>query len=322
MDNRILADLLAKYEKTRAENEKKEAARREEIAEKCPELAQLARARHEMVMQSVRSAFGAGTPADIEERMAQLNAQIADGLKKAGYPADYLAPIHDCPECEDTGFVYVQSVQTPCQCLKKAYAAAAAKAGQEGTATESFENFDESRFPDEPLPGHDVTQRQYMRLVRDKCRNFAGQLPDGPRKTLLLHGGSGLGKTYLLRCVERAARDRGVGALYTTAYDLLMRLRDAYFSRGDEGAEEYFSVPLLLIDDLGMEPLMETITVEQIYHLLNARLEKGLCTAITTNLSRPELKNRYTERVTSRLLDIRGGEAIPFLGKDIRLIRE
>ena len=251
-----------------------------------------------------------------------MNRQIADGRRQAGYPADYLAPIHDCPECGDTGFKYVQSVQTPCKCFRKAYAAAVTRAVKEGTAAESFEAFDETRFPDELLPGHEVTQRQYMRLVRDKCRTFANQAPMGPKKTLLLHGSSGLGKTYLLRCVENAARDRGVDTLFISAYDLIMRLRDAWFSRGEDTTAEFFSVPLLLIDDLGMEPLMETITVEQVYHLLNARLEKGLCTAVTTNLSRPEIKNRYTERVTSRLLDTRTGEAIPFLGRDIRLIRE
>lgn len=321
MDNAILSDLLARYEVTRAANEAKEAARQAEIAQKYPGLAQLVRERHETVMRSVRGAFTESVPADMEERMRGLNEKIADGLRRAGYPADYLAPIYDCPACRDTGFVYVQSVQKPCDCLKKAYQAALTRAGGDVSDGQTFENFDEARFPDEPLPGKEVSQRQYMRLVRDKCRAFAEQLPDGSKKTLLLHGGSGLGKTYLLRCVGSRARERGVDTLFVTAYDLLSRLRGAYFGR-DDSADEYFSVPLLLIDDLGMEPLMETVTVEQIYHLLNARMESGLCTAITTNLSRPELKNRYTERVTSRLLDTRTGEALPFLGRDIRLIRE
>ena len=67
--------------------------------------------------------------------------------------------------------------------------------------------------------------------------------------------------------------------------------------------------------------MWENITVEQLYHLLNARLSRGLYTAVSTNLSRVDLKNRYTERVSSRLLDTRSSLAIPMLGKDIRLIR-
>ena len=138
---------------------------------------------------------------------------------------------------------------------------------------------------------------------------------------LLLHGGSGMGKTYLLNCVGNFVRAKGVDVLYVTAYDLLMALKNAYFSRTGETAQEYFDAPLLLIDDLGMEPMMETVTVEQIYNLLNARLIRGKYTALSTNLNRVELKQKYTERVSSRLLDPRTGLTIAFLGKDIRLIK-
>ena len=51
------------------------------------------------------------------------------------------------------------------------------------------------------------------------------------------------------------------------------------------------------------------------------RSKRGLYTVITTNLSREELKQRYTERVSSRLLDPRTGIAIAFRGQDIRLTR-
>ena len=160
-----------------------------------------------------------------------------------------------------------------------------------------------------------------MRVVRDRCAQYAAGVPDGKVKTLLLHGGSGLGKTFLLGCVEAAVRERGVDALYTTAYDLLNELRNAFFSRSGDSVTAFFDVPLLLIDDLGMEPLMENITVEQIYNLLNARLTRGLYTAVSTNLSREEVRSRYTERFTSRLLDTRSGAALHFQGKDIRLVK-
>ena len=70
-----------------------------------------------------------------------------------------------------------------------------------------------------------------------------------------------------------------------------------------------------------MEPLIETVTVEQFYNLLNARVSQGLYTAVSTNLSREDLRRRYTERFTSRLLDTRSGAALHFQGKDIRLVR-
>ena len=317
-----MAELHNAYEARRRENEREEARRLAQIQATFPDLALLIRQRHEMVMQSVRSAFSAGAPQDAEARMAEYNEKIAAALKKAGFPADYLAPVCRCQLCGDTGYVYENAVQKPCECLLRAYRAALSQPDSGAPEQPSFSAFDETRFPDEPLPGKDVTQREYMLILRKKCMEYADGLPRGPIRTLLLHGGSGLGKTYLLRCVENAARTKGVDALYVTAYDLLAALKNAYFSRTGDTAQEYFDVTLLLIDDLGMEPLMENITVEQIYHLLSDRLNRGLYTALSTNLNRVELKQKYSERVSSRLLDARTGMALPFYGRDIRLLKD
>ena len=319
MDDQILADVMAEYALRRQENDKEEDRRKEEISALHPDLAALMRERHEMILRSVRGAFSGEAPENAEAAMADYNRRIAGLLTAKGYPADYLAPVCRCALCGDTGYVYENSVRKPCACLKAAYRSALSR--EDAPRPESFEAFDENRFPDTLLPGTDVSQREYMRMIRQKCLDFSRGVPGGPVHTLLLHGGSGLGKTYLLRCIGREAESRGVDTLYVTAYDLLMALKNAYFSRTGEGAEDYFDAALLLIDDLGMEPLMENITVEQIYNLINARLDRGLYTALSTNLSRTELKQRYTERVSSRLLDTRTGLALPFQGKDIRLQR-
>ena len=322
MDNQAWARVRSGFERKRQENEREEARRREEIARLHPDLDQLVTQRHEMILRSVRGAFSGKAPQDAEQMMREYNQKIAGLLQEKGYPADYLAPVCDCPLCQDSGYVYEQGVQKPCECLQKAYQAALSQAGETLSPDQTFERFDEARFPDTPLPGTDVTQREYMRVIRQKCLEYAQCVPEGPLKTLLLHGGSGLGKTYLLNCVGNFVRAKGVDVKYVTAYDLLMALKNAYFSRTGETAQEYFDAPLLLIDDLGMEPMMETVTVEQIYNLLNARLIRGKYTALSTNLNRVELKQKYTERVSSRLLDPRTGLAIAFLGKDIRLIKE
>ena len=192
MDNQVLTDILAGYEQKRARNEMEETRRQEEIRAHHPDLAALIEKRHSMIMQSVRGAFAAAAPNDPEQLMADYNQKIAALLQVKGFPPDYLAPIYDCPHCRDTGYVYVQSLRTPCQCLKKAYENAMAVQGDAIQGDETFASFDESRFPDEALPKTDVTQREYMRLVRDKCLAYAKNIPNGGIRTLLLHGGSGL----------------------------------------------------------------------------------------------------------------------------------
>ena len=77
-------------------------------------------------------------------------------------------------------------------------------------------------------------------------------------------------------------------------------------------------IPVLMLDDLGSEPLMQNITVEQLFHLINERQRKGLSTVISTNLTLPELKERYTERIVSRLNDPGNCEVIILEGRDLR----
>lgn len=305
------------YEEKRRKNALLEAERLAEIAAKCPDVQALLEKRHQMVLSSVRSVFS-GTGEDPVTRMEEYNAAIAKALERHGYPGDYLTPQYDCPLCEDKGYVYENGRKKHCECLKKAYEQAVREADT-GAAVASFAMFDPLRFPDAVLPGTDITQREYMQVIRDKCLSFIRQVQGGSVQTLLMHGGSGLGKTYLLRCMEREAAALGVECVFVTAYDLLDALRNAYFGRENDTADACMNARLLLVDDLGMEPLMENVTVEQIYHLLNSRLSRGLYTAFSTNLSRVELQKRYTERVTSRLLDVRSGMALPFLGSDIRL---
>jgi len=322
MPNAIWSQVEAEFERRREENSREESRRRAEIAERCPELNRLVEERHSLIMRSVRGAFAGGGLSDAEAVMLDYNRRIAAMLQKNGYPADYLSPVCKCAVCGDLGFVYEQSVRKPCECFLQEYRQALCQTEGTGGSKETFAAFDENRFPDAPpLPGINISQRQLIKRTRDWCVQFAEGVPGGPIKTLLLHGGSGLGKTFLLHCMENAVREKGIAVISTTAFDLLMKLKTAYFSNTGETAQEFFDVPLLLIDDLGMEPMMENITVEQIYNLLNARMTKGLYTAITTNLTLDEVKKRYTERVSSRLLNKRVAQAAHFQGKDIRMMK-
>ena len=322
MPNAIWSQVEAEFERRREENSREESRRRAEIAERCPELNRLVEERHSLIMRSVRGAFAGGGLSDAEAVMLDYNRRIAAMLQKNGYPADYLSPVCKCAVCGDLGFVYEQSVRKPCECFLQEYRQALCQTEGTGGSKETFAAFDENRFPDAPpLPGINISQRQLIKRTRDWCVEFAEGVPGGPIKTLLLHGGSGLGKTFLLHCMENAVREKGIAVISTTAFDLLMKLKTAYFSNTGETAQEFFDVPLLLIDDLGMEPMMENVTVEQIYNLLNARMTKGLYTAITTNLTLDEVKKRYTERVSSRLLNKRVAQAARFQGKDIRMMK-
>ena len=135
---------------------------------------------------------------------------------------------------------------------------------------------------------------------------------------MLLTGKSGLGKTFLLHAVAERLIERNVNVLIISAYKLLDLVRKAYFSNHEESAGELAEIDVLMIDDLGSEPLMQNVTVEQLFNLLNERLNSGLSTIISTNLTMEELQGRYTERIASRLRDKNNWKVITLEGKDIR----
>ena len=172
---------MESYALLRRENELEEARRLSEIQEKCPDIHRLLSQRHQMVLSSVRSVFS-GKGEDPVRKMEDYNRQISDALVRAGYPADYLSPIHRCPLCQDAGYVYRDNKKEYCACLLKNYETAVREADQTASGV-SFSAFDPLRFPETLLPGTDVSQREYMLLVKEKCMAYARQLGGGSVQT-------------------------------------------------------------------------------------------------------------------------------------------
>ena len=80
------------------------------------------------------------------------------------------------------------------------------------------------------------------------------------------------------------------------------------------------NIPVLMLDDLGSEPLIRNITIEVLFNLINERLIRGRSTVISTNLKLEELRERYTERIVSRISDPATSLVITLEGKDLRRI--
>lgn len=316
MDNRILQKVMEDLSSRRQKNEREEDRRRALVIAACPEIGRIMEERREAVLKTVYSAFAIPAAPDLPEKVEQWNAQIKFLLRENGFAEDYLDPVCTCPLCEDTGYKG-ESKKVLCDCARALYAAHLEKEGAFETE-QSFENFDDSVFPDTLLPGSDVTQRRYMQVIRNICEDYADSLPAPQQKTLLLFGGSGLGKTYLLRAIHARARQRGVPSLCITANHFIKVAREAIFSRNQDALDALYETDLLLVDDLGTEPLIENITVEQLFNLLNERQNAHLCTVFSTNLSLNEIKARYTERILSRLFDKRACRMLHFIGQDIR----
>ena len=314
----LLKELESEYEQIRSANEQEETLRRNRIREQEPEIDQLVREREELIFGTLRNILkGSTETGNLSERMEKLLAEIREKLKEKGYPEDYLAPVYRCPVCRDTGKTG-ELIKEPCECLKKAYQRKLReKIGLTGDKRETFETFDLNVFPEEKIPGQEFTQRGIMRLYRATCEKWANEYPDSPYRDMVLTGGTGLGKTFLLRAMAERLIERDRNVLIISAYRMLEMLRKSYFENEDS-ASELLNAEILMIDDLGSEPLMQNVTVEQLFNLLNERQNRGLSTVISTNLDMAKFRERYTERIASRLSDSRC-KILNLLGKDIRI---
>lgn len=311
MSNDPLSQALADCRAWQTVNRREEERRLQQVRDACPEIGRLMDERRQGILDGIRQALNGVAAHGLPARTQAINDRIDALLVQAGFARDYLDPIYHCALCRDTGYVG-EGRKSFCTCVREG------SLGLTAQDSPSFETFDETVFPDTLLPGLSLTQRAYMLEIRRICYEYAQQVPRARTLNLFLSGSSGLGKTFLLRSIARHAAARGVLTQMYTANELLNRIRADYFARELDADSDLYAAQLLLIDDLGTEPMWENITVEQLFALIDARLSRGLNTVISTNLSPLEVQNRYTERIASRLFDKRACQALRLLGADVR----
>ncbi len=310
---RIREEYNKKWEK--AEREAQE--RREELEGKIPALAQLDRAIADVGIRGVYATIGGGDNAEqkikmLEEESLSLQEARAALLEEYGYPADYTSVRCDCSLCSDTGFVEGKM----CNCMRMALIMEGYRAS--GMAhllqTQTFDTFS--------LEYYRSDKDNYSRMKQnlDMAKKFADDFGGEKSQNLLLFGGTGLGKTHLSTAIAKELIEGGFDVLYVTVMDMISDFEQDRFGSGYSGAgadiSRYFECDLLIIDDLGTE-VVNQFTVSTLYNVINTRLSKRLSTVINTNLKPKELREKYWDRITSRLL----GEytLLAFDGVDVRM---
>ena len=320
MRREILRQLQSEYEEQRRRNDEIFFARRREVEETCPEVGRLMDDRQTLIFSSVRGILQGITQENVEEKMAALNDELRRKLLEHGYPEDYLEPVCRCKICRDTGYVG-EPVREMCSCMQRELSRRLLEeSGLAEETQQTYETFSLAIFPDTPIQGLGCSQRQMMERIREMTRAWAGQWPEVREKAgVLFSGASGLGKTFLLHAMAKVMLDRGLNVMVISSYRAQEIMRKAYFTRdGQDDLDMLFSSDVLFLDDLGSEPLMDNVTVSQFFNLFNERQNKGKACVISTNLSPKNLRERYTERIASRLLDRSRMLILEMRGDDVR----
>jgi DNA replication protein DnaC len=253
---------------------------------------------------------------EVKEKEAAL-------LTEHGYPEDYLTIHYRCPQCRDTGYLG-DLLKEKCSCLIQQLADRSYRLSELSEAEkENFAAFDANVFPGKPLTGSNLTQREYMEQLRSVLWDYQAAYPDNPKKNILFTGKTGLGKTFLLNCLAKAILDKGGTVLKVTSYNLFEQLFRSSLQNSEDSSlilkDRIFSVNVLIIDDLGTETRRNNFTAEELFNILNERYLQQKYTFLSTNLSLSDLREFYSDRVTSRLFDTQNTMIFRFAGQDIRL---
>jgi DNA replication protein DnaC len=124
----------------------------------------------------------------------------------------------------------------------------------------------------------DFNKKMNRRLVYE----LAGGQFINRREDVLFLGPPGTGKSHLAQAIGRAAIQQGVRVLYREAHVLVEQIADAVLDgTRKECLTDLATVPLLIIDDLGMRKLPAT-AAEDLLELVMRRYERA-STIFTSN---------------------------------------
>ncbi len=284
---------------------------------KYPELIQIENEIRDAALAAVKS-VGSGVKPDIAS-LAKKNLEAQEKkrllLKSAGYPEDYLEPHYSCEMCSDTGIASGKLCECHIKLLKKLSASDLSCGSLLEVST--FKTFDVSLYSDKKDLSRGYSPREYMKaaygMIKNYAESFSRQSP-----SFIFCGSTGLGKTHLALAVMNTLTENGHNCFYATAWEILKRMQNEHFGKGETISEELYDAELLIIDDLGSE--FETqFSKAAVYELLNDSLLRSRPMIIITGLSLSELEERYGQKVISRLSSF---EKIEFIGSDIRQIKK
>ena len=248
-----------------------------------------------------------GEKVDMSE-LSDIKEKQKSALAKLSLNLEDLKPKYTCDICNDTG-IYENNF---CECVK----AEMSKNLLEKTGyKKDLQSFEKSNFDLFDKETKDDTIMFY-----DKMKQWCNK--DSKIKNILICGATGIGKTYLLECMTNELISNNKYAIMTTAFNLnqnFLKYHTTFNESKIEYLEPYLDCDVLLIDDLGTEPLLNNVTLDYLYLVINQRNIENKAIVISTNLDIEELMQRYGERITSRLINKQTSISYKIKDNDLRL---
>ncbi|MCM1112569.1 MAG: ATP-binding protein [Muribaculum sp.] len=312
--------IMRGYERTRDSNRDLWVKRRDAVYQALPEYERLDLSRGSLFRRKAQclldgdSAAAASLHADLEDIDRRKKALLSSG----GYPPDYLDPIYTCADCRDTGYVDSRDFgKTKCHCLRQQELSLLYEQSniRDVIAKENFSTLSYEYYQGEDL--------ERFRGAVQICKTFTENFKQDYRN-LFFYGTVGTGKSFLSGCVAEELLKKGCSVIYFSSAALFDTIARYTFDVREKEKlynfyEDLYNCELVIIDDLGTE-MTNTFVASQLFSCLNERHLRQKATIISTNLSLEELRDRYSDRIFSRVTS--NYTICKLTGPDIRMCRK
>lgn len=320
LSNSQYETIIKGYQRVRDENRSLTDSRKQEIYQAIPEYLELAESISTLSVASAKRMLEGDETAlsNLHQELAEVTARQRLLLTSHGFPADYLEPVYRCPRCRDTGYIASENgLREKCHCFRQQEISILYEQShiQDMIEHENFSTLSYAYYQDEDLRRFEAAVDISHRFVRNLRESYGN---------LFFYGTVGTGKSFLSGCIARELLQNGNSVIYFSAaglFDTLARYTfDGRFKENlHDLREDLYSCDLLIIDDLGTE-ITNSFVTSELFSCLNERHLRSRSTLISTNISLEELRDRYSDRIFSRITS--SFTLCKLTGPDIRILKK
>jgi DNA replication protein DnaC len=282
------------------------------LANSKPAFAKLVALEKDLIFAVAKNEANGEKSGDLKKLLKQTREKKKTYLKSLGLTEADLLPKYECEKCKDTGFIGT----IVCDCFIKTKNAKIIKsAGFDADKCVSFDKFNTSVAKNE-------TQAKILEKLKINLLKWCEKYPNTPKKTIILSGKTGVGKTFASKCVASTLASNGNSVCFVSAFqmnEIFLKYHTTFDANKSAVLTPLTECDALFIDDLGTEPILSNVTINYLYLILSERERFDRATIITTNLSPESILNQYGERVYSRLFNKRSSIRFEINGDDLRI---